>query len=162
MRKLILLLFLCILLTGCSNLSNKNQTIIEDIVLNQSTFESVKDAFPDANFKEVYNESLGIFVPSDGIYSEYSINNVSGELRFDFNENDKLIHVLFSPNNYSKNSGDSLKTWLFDKYKTYEQTTKDTGFVFSNGNENVELYITENPVDDTNYYGLYIEWTLTE
>ena len=161
MKKAILLLFLCIVLTGCSN-SSKNKPIIEDIVLNQSTFENVKDTFPDATFKEVYNESLGIFVLSDGIYSEYNINNISGELRFDFNENDKLIHVLFSPSNYSKESGDFLKTWLFEKYKDYEQTTKDTGFIFSNGTENIELYITENPIDNTKYHGLYIEWTLVE
>lgn len=85
-----------------------------------------------------------------------------GELRFDFDENDKLIHVLFSPSDYSKESGDLLKTWLFDKYKSYEQITKDTGFIFSNENENVELYITENPIDNSKYYGLYIEWTIVK
>ena len=162
MKKLMLLLVLCMLLVGCSKSNSKNYAIVENIILNQSTFENVQNTLPNANFKETYDEALGIFVLSDGIYSEYTINNVSGELRFDFDENNYLIHVFFSPNEYSKENGDALKTWLFDKYKDYEQTTKDTGFVFTNGSENIELYITENPIDNTKYHGLYIEWTVVE
>ena len=152
---------LTILLVGCNNTSEiKNQTIVENIILNQSTYEDIKNILPEADFKQFYNEATGIFEITDGIYTEYTINNVIGELRFDFDENDKLIHVLFSPKDYSKESGDSLKTWLFDKYKDYEQITNDTGFIFSNEVENVELYITENPIDNTEYHGLYIEWNV--
>lgn len=155
------LLVLSILLVGCNNTSGiKNQTIIENIVLNQSTYEDIKNILPEADFKQVYNVNTNIFELADGLYVQYTINNVSGELRLDFDENDKLIHVLFSPSDYSKESGDSLKTWLFDKYKDYEQTTKGTGFIFSNETEIVELYITENPVDNTKYHGLYIEWNV--
>lgn len=165
MRKNIFLFLsvLYILLVGCNNASDiEGQTIIESIVLNQSTYEDVKNILPEVDFKQVYNVNTNIFELADGLYAQYTINNVSGELRFDFDENDKLIHVLFSPSDYSKESGDFLKTWLFEKYKDYEQTTKDTGFIFSNGTENIELYITENPIDNTKYHGLYIEWTLVE
>ena len=159
----LLILILSVLLAGCNNEpKTKNQTIIVNIVLNESTFEDVKNIFPDADFKQFYNEATGIFEITDGIYTEYTINNVVGELRFDFDENDKLIHVLFSPKDYSKDSGDALKTWVFNKYSDYEQTTKDTGFVFTNGVEDVELCITENPVDNTKYHGLYIEWNVVE
>lgn len=154
---------LTILLVGCNNTSEiKNQTIVENIILNQSTYEDIKNILPEADFKQVYNVNTNIFEFADGLYAQYTINNISGELRLDFDENDKLIHVLFSPSDYSKESGDSLKAWLFDKYKDYEQTTKDTGFIFSNGVENVELYITENPLGNTKYYGFYVEWTVVK
>lgn len=161
MRKIyfFFLLVLSVLLVGCNNTSDiKIQTIIENIVLNQSTYDDIKNILPEADFKQVYNVNTNIFELADGLYAQYTINGVPGELRFDFDENDKLIHVLFSPSDYSKESGDALKTWLFDKFKDYEQITNDTGFIFSNEVENVELYITENPVDNTKYNGLYIEW----
>ena len=154
---------LSVLFVGCNNTTKvESKAIIENIVLKQSTWEDIKNILPDADFKQVYNANTNIFELADGLYAQYTINDVSGELRLDFDENDKLTHVLFSPQNYSKGSGDALKTWLFDKYTDYEQVTKDTGFVFTNGIENVELYITENPVDDTKYHGLYIEWTVIE
>lgn len=161
--KMLSLFIIVLLLGGCDSSSKiKTEPIIENIVLNQSDYEDIKKVLPEADFKQVYNEDTNILELADGIYAQYSINDVSGEVRLDFDENDKLIHVLFSPSDYSKTSGDSLKTWLFDKYKNYEQVAKDTGFVFSNETENVELYITENPVDDTKYHGLYIEWNIIE
>ena len=127
------LLILSILIVGCNNTSDiKSQTIIENIVLNQSTYNDIKNILPEADLKQVYNVNTNIFELADGLYAQYTINGVLGELRFDFDKNDRLIHVLFSPSDYSKESGDSLKAWLFDKYKDYEQITNDTGFIFSN------------------------------
>lgn len=164
MKKIItvVILALSILLVGCNESKVESQTIIENIVLNQSSWEDIKNVLPNAGAEMVYNEVTGILKPTDGRYSEYTINNIQGKLRFDLDDNDKLIHVLFQPEDSSKDSGDSLKTWGFDKYSDYEQITKDTGFVFTNGVENVELYMTENPVDNTKYHGLYIEWTVVE
>lgn len=164
MKKMItmLVLILSMLMVGCSDSKVESQTIIENIVLYQSTWEDIKNILPDAGAELVYNEVTGILEPTDARYAEYTINNVQGKMRFDLDSDDKLMHVLFQPKDYSKDSGDSLKTWVFNKYSDYEQITKDTGFVFTNGIENVELYITENPVDNTKYYGLYIEWTVVK
>ena len=165
MKKIVItiVLILSVLFVGCNNTTKvESKAIIENIVLKQSTYEDIKNVLPKADFKQVYNVNTNAYELADGLYAQYTINDVSGELRLDFDENDKLIHVLFSPQDYSKGSGDALKTWLFDIYADYEQVTKDTGFVLTNGIENVELYITENPVDNTKYHGLYIEWTVIE
>lgn len=163
MKKIVLVLLFSVLLFGCNNSKVENKTIIENIVLNQSTFNDVKEVLPDMERALFVNEN-GFFDYSDIWTVNYTINNVDGKLSLDFSEDsdNKLLYVHFSPKDYSKESGDKLKTWLLNKYSDYEQTTKDTGYIFSNGNENVELYITENPIDDTQYYGLYIEWTIVE
>ena len=115
------------------------------------------------DFEMVYNTSTGIMELTDTQSTEYTINNVTGKLSLYFdNNNDKLLYVRFDPSDYSKDSGELLKTWLFNKYTDYEQTTIDTGFIFSNGFENVELYITDNPIDTTKCNGFYIEWSVVE
>lgn len=166
--KIISILLCFVIITGgcgdkkSNNHTINNHTIIENITLKSSTYSEVKEVLPNMEFETAYN-SEGMLVFSGSLVTEYAINNVDGKLRLHFNEEtEELIFVEFRPTDSSKEFGDSLKTWLFEKYKDYEQTTKDTGFIFSNGTENIELYITENPIDNTKYHGLYIEWTLVE
>lgn len=161
--KMLPVLILAISLIGCGKSIIKNETIVENIILNESSYSDVKEIFPNMDFEKVYNETTNIIEYTKEQYVDYTINNVDGEFSLYFdNKTDKLLHVSFYPKDYSIESGEALKTWVFDKYSDYEQITKDTGFVFSNGSENVELYITENPIDDTQYYGLYIEWSIVE
>lgn len=155
-----MLLVVITILFGCNETGVKNQPIIESVILNQSTYEEVKKIIPDLNSEWIFNED-GLLELSDTLSAEYTINDIVGKLSLRFND-DTLAYASFSPQSHSKELGEELKTWLFEKYKNYEQTTKDTGFVFSNGSENVELYMTENPIDNTKYHGLYIEWTITE
>ena len=161
--KIILVLFLLpILLIGCNGHKVKNHPIVENITLNKSTYKEIKKTL-NINPESYYDEEIGGLNQTKYHCISYTINNVEGKLKFGFDDKlNKLLWVYFEPSEYSKESGDAIKTWIFDKYKDYDQTTKDTGFVFSNGNENVELYITENPIDDTEYHGLYIEWTVVE
>ena len=157
----ILLLF-SVILTGCSNSKSKNHTIVENIVLNKSTYKDVEKTV-NIQPEKYYDEKLGIYKLSGWYDVEYTINNIDGKLKFIFDNNsDKLICVHFDPNDYSKETGDSLKTYMLDRYNDYEQTIKDTGFVFSNGTENVELYMTDDPLDSTQYHGLYVEWNGAE
>ena len=162
-KKFLPFFILSMLLIGCGNSQTENQTIVENIILNQSTYKEVKEVLPNMDFEMFYNTSTGIMELTDTQSTEYTINNVTGKLSLYFdNNNDKLLYVRFDPSDYSKDSGELLKTWLFNKYTDYEQTTIDTGFIFSNGFENVELYITDNPIDTTKYHGLYIEWSVVE
>lgn len=161
---LLIFILAVIALIGCSGSEIESQAIIEDIVLNKSTYQDIENILPNMSPGYHLDETGKFMVIEEGVYyTDYTINNIDGNLMLIFDiDSDVLAGVRFAPKDKSKEYGDSLKTWLFNKYTNYEQTTKDTGFVFSNGVENVELYITENPKDSNKYYGLYIEWSIQE
>lgn len=64
MKKIALVLIFSMLLFGCNNSKVENKTIIENIVLNQSTFGDVKEVLPDIEPALFMNEN-GFFDYSD-------------------------------------------------------------------------------------------------
>ena len=76
----ILLLF-SVILTGCSNSKSKNHTIVENIVLNKSTYKDVEKTV-NIQPEKYYDEKLGIYKLSGWYDVEYTINNIDGKLKF--------------------------------------------------------------------------------
>ena len=97
-KKFLPFFILSMLLIGCGNSQTENQTIVEKIILNHSTYKEVKEVLPNMDFEMFYNTSTGIMELTDTQSTEYTINNVTGKLSLYFdNNNDKLLYVRFDP-----------------------------------------------------------------
>ena len=146
--KILLLIILSIVLTGCDSTNNKIIGIIE---LNKTTREDVENLNLEMNMQEVFNQEKNIY---DYYYlydyADYTLNEINGIIQIYF-ENDVAQSVNFSADATEDNMN-KIIDYLVDTYgKNYEEVD-DYTTRWTSGNLIIDYVLTEDNTVEIIWY----------
>ena len=146
--KIIPILILFILLTGCSSTNKKILGIVE---LNKTTRNELSELKLEMETTKTWNEKEGIYVYNYiWDYADYTLNNVTGTIRIRF-ENETAQFVNYSTEATSENM-EQLLSYLIDNYGENYEKVDDYTTRWTSGNLIIDYVLTEYNTVEVRWY----------
>lgn len=148
--KIIPILILFILLTGCGSTNNKILGVIE---LNKTTRDELNDLNLEMYTEKVFNEDKNAYT-YDYIwdYADYTLNNVKGTIRIPFEDETHVAKfVNFSAEASSKNMK-QLVDYLIDTYGKNYSEVEDNITRWTTNDLIIDYVLTEDNTVEVRWY----------